>query len=134
MNTRALATLFVIVLAFGAVLQVFLPLKARAQDHHPNHADFYKKWMRPDGSGLSCCDARMERGGVETGDCEPTKAELRRGGDGVVRWHAWLRQESRWLEIPDNKLVRERNPNIFDAHLCWSWGIIHCFSPPSTGG
>lgn len=98
------------------------------QHHHPLHLDFYRHWKQP-GTGISCCDARIERDGVETGDCEPVKAEIRNGN-----WFAWLRQESRWVEIPDDRIIRERNPNIFDAHLCWNYGRVLCFVPPSTGG
>ncbi len=130
MNTRATATLFAAVLAFGAVVQVFLPLKARAQDHSPHHADFYRHWMQPGvHPPLSCCNARIEKDGQVTGDCEPTQAKIVKGG-----WVAWLRQESRWVEIPDDKLIREPNPNIFDAHLCYNHGRVLCFKPPDTGG
>jgi hypothetical protein len=130
MTTRGIATLFAAVLAFAAVAQVFLPLKARAQDHSPHHADFYRHWMQPGVSPpLSCCNARVEVDGVETGDCEPTRAEIRGG-----RWWAWLRQEDRWIPIADGKIVRERNPTGQDAHLCWSFGRVLCFVPPDTGG
>jgi len=136
MTTRAVATLFVILLAIGAVVSACWPKPAKAQDHHPAHRDFYRLWMQP---GVyppaSCCNARVERDGAEVGDCEPTRAELRRGDDGVARWHAWLRQEGRWLPIPDAKVIRERNPSGQDAHLCWTptAGVL-CFSPPDTGG
>lgn len=130
MNTRATATLFAAVLAFGAVVQVFLPLKARAQDHSPHHADFYRHWMQPGvHPPISCCNARKVEGGVETGDCEPTKARIVNGN-----WQAWLRQESRWIDIPDSKVIRERNPTGQDAHLCWSFGRVLCFVPEDTGG
>jgi hypothetical protein len=102
---------------------------AQAQDHHPLHRDFYMHWKQP-GTNIGCCQARINHGWGETGDCEPTKAEVRNG-----QWHAWLRQESRWLPIPDGKIIRERNPNVFDAHLCWTphQGVL-CFVPPDTGG
>ena len=129
MTTRALATLFAAVLAIGAVVNVFLPLKARGQSHHPLHHDFYRHWMQPNGSGMSCCQARVERDGVEVGDCEPTKAEIRGGN-----WFAWLRRENRWVQIPDAKIIREKNPNVFDAHLCYNHGQVLCFVPPDTGG
>ena len=131
MTTRGLATLFVVVLAIGAVVQAFMSVRARAQDHHPAHRDFYRQWMQPGVSPpLSCCNARLEKDGIETGDCEPTRAEIRGGA-----WWAWLRQETRWLPIPDAKLIRERNPSGQDAHLCWTpaRGVL-CFLPPDTGG
>jgi hypothetical protein len=100
------------------------------QDHHPLHHDFYRHWKQP-GTNTSCCDARIERrDGSEVGDCEPTKAELRNGD-----WYAWVRQTQSWILIPDAKIIREKNPNIFDAHLCWKpWTGVICFVPPSTGG
>jgi len=102
---------------------------ALAQQHSPFHNDFYRYWKQP-GSSLSCCDARIENGGIEVGDCEPTQAVMHAG-----RWVAWLRQEGRWIEIPDSRIIRERNPNVVEAHLCWSpaSGVI-CFVPPDTGG
>ena len=68
MTTRAVATLFVIVLAIGAVVSACWPKPAKAQDHHPAHRDFYRLWMQP---GVyppaSCCNARVERDGIEVG-------------------------------------------------------------------
>ncbi|MCF8533062.1 MAG: hypothetical protein K9G48_08670 [Reyranella sp.] len=95
---------------------------AWSQDHHPLHRDFYRHWMQPGvHPPASCCNARIEQDGHEEGDCEPTQGELRPSKvDGVVRWHAWLRQESRWIEIDDKLILRERNPNGQDAHLCWT--------------
>lgn len=103
------------------------------QHHHPLHQDFYRHWMQP-GTNVSCCDARITKDGREIGDCEPTQAELRRSKDGAVQWFAWLRQESRWVEIPDSRIIRERNPNAVDAHLCFNYGQVLCFVPPDTGG
>ncbi len=129
-TTRGVATLFVVVLAIGAAVQALWPAKARAQDHHPAHRDFYLKWTQPGvDPPVSCCSARIEANGLEVGDCEPTRAEIRAG-----QWWAWLRQESRWIEIPDGKVLRERNPNGRDAHLCWSGGRVLCFVPEDTGG
>jgi hypothetical protein len=55
------------------------------------------------------------------------KAELRQG-----RWFAL--RESDWIAVPDNKIIRESNPTVEGAHLCYSAGIIVCFLPPNTGG
>lgn len=127
---RIVATYLVAALAFVGVVTVFLPLKVRAQDHHPHHKDFYRLWLQP-GTNISCCNARVEVNGVETGDCEPVKAEVRGGN-----WWAWLRQESRWLEIPDSRIIRERNPEVGgqQGHLCYSFGRVLCFVPPDAGG
>lgn len=127
MNTRGLGTALMVVAVILAVWAFGAPL--RAQDHHhPLHKDFYQKWMRP-GTNISCCQARVEKDGVETGDCEPTDAKIIDGN-----WWAYLRQENRYIQIPDAKIIRERNPNVTDAHLCWSYGMVHCFVPPDTGG
>lgn len=113
--------------------------RARAQDeaehkptdhHHPFHKDFYAKWKEPGNPNASCCNARIEQDGHETGDCEPSKAEVRNGD-----WYVWIKQVKKWERVDDNQIVRDPNPNIFDAHVCWtqSRGII-CFKPPDTGG
>lgn len=98
------------------------------QHHHEYHADHYKHWQRPD-TGGSCCNARTVKDGYEEGDCEPTKAELRNG-----TWFAWLREQNRWVQIPDIRIIHERNPSPEDAHLCWAFDSVLCFLPPHTGG
>ncbi len=101
-----------------------------AQDHHhPLHKDFYQHWRDPANPSISCCNARVEKDGVEVGDCEPTRAEVRNG-----QWWAWVRQTREWIAIPESKVLRERNPNGQDAHLCWTplRGVI-CFVPADTG-
>ena len=113
-----------------------LATSALAQSDHEGsgharfHKDFYQHWREPGDPNASCCNARIEVDGHETGDCEPTQARVRDG-----HWQAWVRQTSRWEKIPDDKIIKERNPNTFDAHLCWtpSRGTI-CFVPPDTGG
>lgn len=119
------AICFAAVLVLGALIAA-----ARAQDHHPLHRDFYRHWRAPDNPNASCCDARIEKDGTVVGDCEPTQARIVAG-----RWQAWVRQLGLWLPVPDEKIMKEPNPNIFDAHLCWTKdrGVI-CFKPPDTGG
>ena len=123
----ALASIVLFVLALlsiaGAAAQTVLPFH-----HHPFHQDFYRHWKQP-GTNVSCCDARVTKDGQEIGDCEPTRAEIRKGV-----WWAWLRQESRWVEVPDGRIIRERSPNVTDGHLCWNFGQVLCFVPPATGG
>ncbi len=105
---------------------------AQAQDHHRWH-QYYRTWLQP-GTTVSCCDARIIQGGKDMiGDCEPTRGEIRNG-----QWFFWLRQESRWIAIPDDRLIRERNPSTEEAHLCarqyeGKW-VILCAVPPDTGG
>jgi hypothetical protein len=96
--------------------------------HHEYHADHYRHWQRPDAGG-SCCNARTTKNGYEEGDCEPTKAEIRNG-----IWFAWLREQNRWVQIPDIRIINERNPSPEDAHLCWAYDSVLCFLPPHTGG
>lgn len=120
---------------------------ARAEDGHGGHMrwhEYYRHWKQP-GSELSCCNARQigPAGEDLSGDCEPTRGEARRGADGKAHWFAWLRQESRWIEISDGRVIRERNPAGEEAHLCatrgmlpdgsFGWRVV-CFVPPDTGG
>lgn len=126
MTTPQIAALFLLAVLLGGIGSQC----ARAQDHHPLHRDFYRHWRAPDNPATSCCDARIEAGGVEVGDCEPTEARVRAG-----QWQAWIRQLGLWQPVPDAKIIRERNPNLVDGHVCWTpdRGII-CFKPPDTGG
>ena len=121
------AAIFAVVLFVLAAMSAGAAL-AQTHDHHEFHRDFYRHWKQP-GTNTSCCDARVTRDGMEVGDCEPTRAEIRAGA-----WWAWLRQESRWVEIPDARIIRERSPNVTDAHICWNYGRVLCFVPPATGG
>lgn len=141
MRTAPLWRVALLVLMFCLLMVFwlgFLAGRASAQEpqhhHHPYHEDFYSRWKQP-GTELSCCNARIDIDGSEVGDCEPAKAGLRRGADGEAHWFAWLRQETTWIEVPDAKIIHERNPNIFDGHLCWAPqdGVL-CFVPPDTGG
>lgn len=103
----------------------------RAQDGHSRWHHYYQSWKQP-GTGVSCCNARIVIDGRDvTGDCEPTKAEIRNG-----QWFMWLRQESRWLPIPEAKIIRERNPSSEEGHLCFDTRTkaILCAVPPDTGG
>jgi hypothetical protein len=119
-------------LAFIIALLMFVfatTPKARAQDsgHHLYHADHYSKWLQPD-SAASCCNGRETKDGQTTGDCAPTRAEVRHGN-----WWAKLPDSSEWVQIPDERIIRERNPTPEQAHLCYLYGKVLCFVPPSTG-
>lgn len=113
----SIAILLTVKLAFG-------------QDGHERWHQYYRTWMQP-GTTISCCNARVTTYGVEHGDCEPTRYEMRKG-----EWYAWLRQESRWIAIPDEKLIRERNPSGEEGHLCYNTHTqqILCAVPPDVGG
>ncbi len=129
------------------VALIAIPVAVFAQDHMRWHS-YYKHWKQP-GLELSCCNANEY---VETlsgrmhisGDCEPTHAEIRNG-------HWWARVPQYmidtgvepWVEIPDDKVIHERNPSTEEGHLCgtqyWQEGKrptfrILCFVPPDTGG
>lgn len=81
-------------------------------------------------TGGSCCNARVEKDGMETGDCEPTHARIMDG-----QWWVYIRQLNTYIPVPDRLVLRERNPNVENAHVCWTppRGII-CFVPEDTGG
>jgi hypothetical protein len=102
--------------------------KARAQDsgHHLYHADYYSKWHQP-GTHASCCNGEETKDGHTTGDCAPTRAEVRQG-----HWWAKLQGLSEWVQIPDDRIIKERNPTPEQAHLCYLYGQVLCFVPPST--
>ena len=122
----AIYTLAILFLGFAAG-------RASAQTNHHPHHDFYRGWMQPGVSPpASCCNARITAQGVEVGDCEPTEARLIAG-----RWYARLPHAGAFIEVPDGKILREKNPTQggVDAHLCWtpSRGVL-CFVPPFGGG
>jgi hypothetical protein len=103
---------------------------AQEQPGHSRWHHYYRHWKQP-GTETSCCNARIVSPlGIETGDCEPVRAELRQGD-----WFAWERHLGAWLRIPDGKVLRERNPSGEEGHLCWTpaSGVL-CFVPPDTGG
>jgi len=102
--------------------------KVRAQDkgHHLYHADHYSKWKQP-GTDASCCNGKEMQDGNVTGDYYPTTAEVRDG-----RWWAKT-DDGQWVVVPYDRILRERNPDIERAHLCFNYGRVLCFVPPNTG-
>ena len=102
--------------------------RARAQDNSPHlhHADYYSKWHQP-GNAASCCNGKERKDGQTTGDCNPTTAEVRAGS-----WWAKT-DDGQWVIVPDDRIIRERNPDVERAHLCFNYGRVLCFVPPSTG-
>src|SRR5882672_2959028 len=108
-------------IASAAILAVFIVAfatapKARAQDngHHFHHADHYSKWKQP-GTNASCCNGRETKDGQPTGDCYPTTAEVRAGS-----WWAKT-DDGRWVIVPEDRIIRERNPDVERAHLCFNY-------------
>ncbi len=126
-----------------ATAGVFLCLPAYAQGakeegHDANH-DVYKEWMMPGSPGVSCCQEK--KNGV--GDCYPTDARTGPAGaenpgvNGPV-WYARKLPQGIWVEIPEKKIIRERNPDPTGsrAHLCmmdWEGAPVLCFVPPMGG-
>jgi hypothetical protein len=122
-----------IYIGIAAILAAFIVAfatapKARAQDngHHLHHADHYSTWKQP-GTNASCCNGKETKDGQTIGDCYPTTAEVRAGS-----WWA-KRDDGQWVIVPDDRILRERNPDVERAHLCFSYGRVLCFVPPSTG-
>jgi hypothetical protein len=120
-------------IGIAAILAVFIVAfatapKARAQDngHHLHHAEHYSTWKQP-GTNASCCNGKETKAGQTTGDCYPTTAEVRAGS-----WWA-KRDDGQWVIVPDDRILRERNPDVERAHLCFNYGRVLCFVPPSTG-
>jgi len=140
----------VLALVLGIVLAFAIWLPARAQHaqhehesapvsellmgyhdpnkHHQLH-HWYKKLMRPDQPGTSCCSKE---------DCVPTRAELRDG-----EW--WAMRNGVWVKIPPEKINAEDSYDT-SAHICfppphkthglygYEPGRIFCFVKPGIGG
>lgn len=109
MNTRAVATLFVIVLAFGAVVQVFLPLKARAHD-------IYMDWKTQ--NGVSCCHDR---------DCAPATAWTDMAGN------LYVRQNGQTYTVHPDAVLKIPSPDG-RSHACIIGGYVICavIAPPKS--
>lgn len=115
--------------------------RAWAQDRHEGHDKYhdnaYSTWMKPDKPGESCCNMKVmsEDGKYRVkGDCYPTDARLLHDPETRdLNWWA-LRDDGKWIAIPDIKVLR-RTPNPDEtgrsAHICESYGQIHCFREPS---
>jgi hypothetical protein len=112
-------------LALIAVVSLFVPSIAAAQDGHQHHAQghqvqghhgrghdkwhegFYQKLQIP-GSKTSCCNLS---------DCRPT--EIRANGD-----HYEILKDGRWIRVDPGKIVKVTAPDG-GAHIC---------APDSAGG
>src|SRR5512147_515107 len=105
---------WIVVLMACLVTVAVHPTGSRAQDGHARWHAYYQHWKQP-GTTISCCNARVNLMGVETGDCEPVPYKFENG-----EWIVWVRQELRWLRIPDDRLIRERNPSSEEFHLCYN--------------
>ena len=130
---RLAITLILGLMVFGVAHRT----KAEESGHRLHHDNDYRHWKQP-GTNISCCSDH---------DCEPVKAELREGRWFALRESGWFHEpedmalirrlplrKSEWIEIPDAKIIRELNPTVEGAHLCYSGDRVHCFVPPNTGG
>jgi hypothetical protein len=111
--------------------------KAEETGHHQFHDSHYRHWKQP-GTNISCCSDH---------DCEPVKAEMREGRWFALRESGWFDvpeemalsrrlplRKREWIEIPDSTIIRQLNPTVEGAHLCYSGNTVLCFVPPNTGG
>jgi hypothetical protein len=110
---RLAAIALLCAIAIGFVLGMGCCMSVRvagAQEHkHPPehvqlHDRFYRTWMRPDMPHVSCCSDK---------DCYPTKARFVNG-----HWQALRREDGVWLDVPDEKVERNRDNPDGQAHLC----------------
>ncbi len=118
---------FVIGLLVAAGIIAAVACAARAEDGHALHHDKYMHWKQP-GTNISCCNERKVENGVVTGDCSPAEARVVNG--------SWIarKPDGEWIDIPDDRIIRERNPSSEDGHLCYNYGKVLCFVPPFGGG
>ena len=94
--------------------------------HPPEHAqlhdEFYYQLIRPDVPNArpgSCC------GGA---DCYPVQAEFRSGN-----WWALRREDKTWIEVPNERVIRNEISPDGRAHLCATLNFTYCFIPPPSG-
>lgn len=110
-------------------------LQMRDPAPHEHYHDFYKDWMQPaPNENLSCCNANVYTDETKmvhiSGDCEPTDAKLVNG-----KWFARLPKYlgGEFIEVPDEKIIRQINPDPNRGHLCYAYGNVLCFVPPFGG-
>lgn len=128
-----------ITVALAVLLQIAKAHAEGPESHADGHAklhDFYREWSRPD-TGGSCCNMRVTTpDGGYTGDCRATPFRPAVDKDGKFdHWQALLDDGRSWVDVPDSKIIREKNPDPSgqDGHLCENLGIVYCAVPP-TGG
>lgn len=122
-----------------ALMTFALTPKARAQDsqemseHHHKYHPAYETWKQPN-STASCCNARFNEQGQEVGDCESTSFELRNTEKGV-QWWAYVPMIKQSLPVPDQKILREKNPDESGrtGHICVNRSTheVLCAVPPT---
>lgn len=110
----AIACLLVLIL--GAGIEA-CHSRARAQDGHAQHHDWYKHLLTP--QGYQCCDNR---------DCRPVQARPRDDGS----WEAFF--GGRWQPVPPDRVLPDRLNRVpLHAHICEQDGYVRCFLKGGAG-
>ena len=75
---------------------------------------------------------KIENGSI-IGDCRPTEFRPVIEGGKFVGWKARLDDGTFTGRLPDEKRVKEKNPDLsgVSGHLCESNGIIYCWREPA---
>jgi hypothetical protein len=121
MGMRAGGFLFVLLLAFCAMVNLAKGQSGARGDGHAEHHDMYKDWKRPDVGG-SCCNAQSADD--PNGDCRPTTAYI--GEDGW--WRARIRPgPNGFAVVPPNKILNRAADGR--CHVCEQFGTVICFQP-----
>ena len=123
-------------LAFSSFL---LCTGAYAQGHDEFH-DIYQHWKQP-GTEISCCKGKVVINHwtnipAVVGDCYPTIFQLIDGKRWIAKLDAEdsIRLNKEWIEVPDSKLLREKNPDSTGTrgHICVARaGNVLCAVPPT---
>lgn len=112
------------ILAAASLLALVGTASTQEHRHLPEHAglhdEFYKGWMRPDNPRMSCCNVQ---------DCAPVEHVERRNG----QWWMQRTTDGEWLEIPDQKIERNRDTPDGRSHMCSSGSLVFC-AVIGTGG
>jgi hypothetical protein len=111
---------------------------AHTQGHARYHTD-YMRWKNS--NGFPCCSAKYDEHGVPmSGDCVPTEGILRPSLkpelNGAVVWWLFIEETGRFEEMPEGKMLRERNPDDTGraAHACVSQSLSPSVPPEEVGG
>jgi hypothetical protein len=95
---------------------MILVFAGKAKAHDP-----YTGWRQPK-TGISCCSSVEHAGG----DCAPVQARYKDG-----KWHAQSHWDGKWLEVPDDVILSDRDSFDGRPHMCETKNsrTILCFVP-----
>jgi len=119
MSNRAIAVLFILVLAFSFAAHVAFAQSGEHGDGHAQMHDTYKGWRLPNNQGTSCCNDN---------DCRPTRAYVDEEG----RWRVW--NGIMWLVVPWDRVLPADFAHDGRSHLCEQGGTIYCFTSGEIRG